>query len=228
MSKSMKSISAVDKVRIVERYLKGEISQGRAAKEVGVRKATIARWIGLYKSEGPKALLPQKKNRNYSKELKLKAINEYLSDEGSQESICGKYHIRSSHLLRKWIKVYNNTHGTLKSESGGSYLSKGRDTDVEERLKIVKDCLDNDRNYGAMALKYKVSYQQVRNWVKKYEEMGYAGLDDRRGRRAGTLPSRTPEEELRDRIAQLEREKRHLQMENDLLKKVKELERRRR
>jgi hypothetical protein len=55
--------------------------------------------------------------------------------------------------------------------------------------------------------------------------MGSAGLEDRRGRRAGTQPSRTPEEALRDRIAQLEREKRDLQMENDLLKKVRELER---
>ena len=54
--------------------------------------------------------------------------------------------------------------------------------------------------------------------------MGSAGLEDRRGRRAGTRPSRTPEEEMRDRIAELERRNRDLQMENDLLKKVRELE----
>ena len=60
--------------------------------------------------------------------------------------------------------------------------------------------------------------------MKRYEEMGSAGLEDRRGRRAGTLPSRTPEEEMRDRIAELERRNRDLQMENDLLKKVRELE----
>ena len=55
--------------------------------------------------------------------------------------------------------------------------------------------------------------------------MGSKGLEDRRGRRAGALPSRTPEEELRDRIAELERKNLDLQMENDLLKKVRELER---
>ena len=49
------------------------------------------------------------------------------------------------------------------------------------------------------------SYQQVRNWVKRYEKMGQAGLEDRRGRRIASLPSRTPEEELRDKIAELER-----------------------
>ena len=44
--------------------------------------------------------------------------------------------------------------------------------------------------------------------------------------RIGSKPSRTPEEELRDRIAELERKNKDLQMENDLLKKVRELERR--
>jgi len=39
-------------------------------------------------------------------------------------------------------------------------------------------------------------------------------------------PSRSPEEELRDKIAELERMNTDLQMENDLLKKVRELERR--
>ena len=105
-------------------------------------------------------------------------------------------------------------------------MKKARSTTLDERLKIVTECLANDKNYGAMALKYQCSYQQVCNWVKRYEEIGSKGLGDRRGRRAGALPSRTPEEELRDRIAVLERRNLDLQMENDLLKKVRELERR--
>ena len=103
-------------------------------------------------------------------------------------------------------------------------MRKARQTAPEERLKIVQDCLAHDRNYGAMALKYSCSYQQVRNWGLRYEKMGSAGLEDRRGRRTGTQPARTPEEELRDKIAELERRNRDLQMENDLLKKVRELE----
>ena len=55
--------------------------------------------------------------------------------------------------------------------------------------------------------------------VIRYEKMGQAGLEDRRGRRIASLPSRTPEEELRDKIAELERRNLDLQMENDLLKK---------
>lgn len=105
-------------------------------------------------------------------------------------------------------------------------MTKGRDTSPAERLEIVQSCIENGNDYGGTALRYEVSYQQVYTWVRKYREMGEAGLEDRRGHRAGTLPSRTREEDLRDRVAQLERENRYLQMENDLLKKVKELERR--
>ena len=66
--------------------------------------------------------------------------------------------------------------------------------------------------------RYVTGYFDMRRWALS------AGLEDRRGRRAGTQPARTPEEELRDKIAELERRNRDLQMENDLLKKVRELE----
>ncbi len=107
-------------------------------------------------------------------------------------------------------------------------MTKGRDTTAEERIQILKECISNGTDYGGTALKYQVSYQQVYTWTKKYREMGEAGLEDRRGHRAGTLPSRTLEEELRDQITHLERKNYDLEMENALLKKVKELERRRR
>ena len=67
-------------------------------------------------------------------------------------------------------------------------------------------------------------YQQVRNWVKRYEEMGSAGLEDRRGKRIGSMPARTEEEALRIKVADLERQNRRLQMEIDFLKKLEELE----
>jgi transposase len=79
-----------------------------------------------------------------------------------------------------------------------------------------------------MAIKYQVSYQNVYQWVKRYEELGEAGLEDRRGRRKGTLPSRTPEELLQDELARLKRENQRLQMELDVTKKFQELERRNR
>ena len=224
MSRKSK-IDPAEKVKIIERVLADEISATEAARLIGVDRSSIRDWRNLYLSDGPSALMVQSNNKTYSKELKLQAVQEYLDGKSSQRNIVKKYHLRSSSQLQNWIKVYT-THGEIKSRTsgGGSYMRKARSTTPEERLAIVQDCLANDKNYGAMALKYQCSYQQVRNWVNRYEEMGSAGLEDRRGHRVGTMPSRTPEEEMRDKIAELERRNRDLQMENDLLKKVRELE----
>lgn len=224
MSRKSK-IDPVEKVKIVERYLGGKIGIRQAGKIANIAYQSVQKWVRIYKAEGPTGLLNQSKNRSYSKALKLSAVNDYLSGKGSVGYICQKYRIRSNKQLCDWIRVYNSG-GTLKESTGGTYMTKARTTTPEERLQIVKDCLVNDNNYGAMAIKYNCSYQQIRNWVKKYEDMGPAGLEDRRGRRVGSLPSRSPEEELRDKIAALERMNTDLQMENDLLKKVRELERR--
>ena len=224
MSRKSK-IDPAEKVKIVERVLAAEIGVCEAGRLTSVDSSTIRQWRDLYLSDGPTALMAQHKNKVYSQELKLQAVHEYLNGASSLRDIVKKYHLRSKSQLRNWIKVYT-THGEIKSRTsgGGNYMRKARQTTPEERLEIVQDCLSNNKNYGAAALKYNCSYQQVRNWVLRYEKMGSAGLEDRRGRRAGTQPARTPEEELRDRIAELERKNRDLRMENDLLKKVRELE----
>lgn len=224
MSRKSK-IDPVEKVKIVERYLNGRIGIKQAGRIANTAYQSVQRWVRIYKAEGPTGLLNQTKNRRYSKTLKMNAVTDYLSGKESLGYICQKYNIRSNKQLCDWIKVYNSG-GTLKESTGGTYMTKEKTTTPEERLQIVKDCLVNDNNYGAMAIKYNCSYQQIRNWVKKYEDMGSAGLEDRRGRRVGSQASRSPEEEQRDRIADLERMNTDLQMENDLLKKVREVERR--
>ncbi len=67
--------------------------------------------------------------------------------------------------------------------------------------------------------------QTLRSWMKKYEEMGAAGLEDRRGRRLAEQTPRTKEEALRIENARLKRENEWLKMELSLRKKVQELER---
>ena len=97
-------------------------------------------------------------------------------------------------------------------------MSKTRKITQNERVEIVEYCLAHDANYGEAALKYQVSYQQVYQWTKKYLEMGKVGLEDRRGHRVGTLPGRTPQEELEAEVAQLKHKNWRLQMEVDVLK----------
>lgn len=227
MSRGKMKLSSEERLAFVERALKNEASINSLAKEAQVSFSTIERWITLYENEGPTGLLPTKRNQSYSTELKLNAVHDYLAGTyGSLRAVAKKYGLRNKKQLEDWLKIYN-THRNFKSESGGSRMSKSRKTTLNERIKIVHDCIINGRDYGKTAIQYQVSYQQVRNWVLKYDEMGEKGLEDRRGQRAGSKPARTPEEEMRDKLAQQERRIKLLEMENDLLKKVSELERRR-
>ena len=139
-----------------------------------------------------------------------------------------KYNILSTYTIRQWINKYT------KGEEIRDYLPRPevykmkarRDTTLEERIEIVKHCLQHDHNYKETAALYNCNYSQVRNWVLKYEKDGEDGLKDKRGKRK-------QEEELTDlekaerRIKQLEREKEELSRRVELLKKAEEFERRR-
>ena len=104
-------------------------------------------------------------------------------------------------------------------------MKTSRETTYEERVKIVRDCLANGKNYGEIAVKYNVSYQQVYGWVKRYTELGETGLEDRRGRRKVSQTPRSEIEKLQIENERLKHELYMMKMERDLLKKVSELER---
>ena len=101
-----------------------------------------------------------------------------------------------------------------------------RKTVQEERIEIVNYCLEHDKNYKETAKLFDVSYTQVYQWVKKYQGSGEEGLVDRRGqhKREEQL---SETEVLRRKVKLLERQLREKEMENELLKKVQEIERRR-
>ena len=217
-----------EKVKIVRKYLAGEVSISGAAAEAGVDQKTLQRWVMQYEAEGAAAFLPGRGKHTYSPEVKLQAVQEYLSGEGSQAELSKKYGLRDRKQLRDWLKVYH-VHGDFnsrKNSGGGSYMKQGRDTTQEERIQIVKDCLASGKNYGEMALKYKVSYQQVRTWTLRFEAMGEAGLEDRRGKRKKDQKPRTELEKAQIEIEQLKHKLYLAEMERDLLKKLDKIERR--
>ena len=215
-----------EKLAWVTRILSNEITPTQAAQMSGINDMTIIDWLHLYEVEDIQGLAHQSHNRSYSLKLKRMAVEEYLEGGISLRQICKKYKIRNKTQLRDWIKRYNSGKDFGRKMSGGSRMKKTRKTSQKEKLQIVKACMERGFDYGAVALEFKVSYQQVYTWVQKYKELGEAGLEDRRGIRTASQTPRTEIEELRIKIAQLEHEKYMLQMERDVLKKLDEIERR--
>lgn len=164
------------------------------------------------------------KNNKYSKEMKLQAVKDYLNGEGSYETLKEKYKLRSSTQLKNWVMWYNG-HKEFKERSsakGEIYMTKGRKTTQEERAEIVAFCIEHGKDYGLTVETFKVSYQQIYTWVKKYEEKGVNGLTDRRGK-AKPENELTEEDRLRQENKILQAKIKDQEMELALLKKLREL-----
>jgi transposase-like protein len=223
---SQKGKLTEENIHIIRECADGKISCAEAAERCGVVFETMRRWASRYRAEGAAALLPTRGNCVYSPERKEAAVKAYLSGEGSMQKICEKYKIRSDQQLRTWIKVYNG-HKDFKKQIGGSRMTKGRETTQAERIAIAKACVANGKNYGEVAIQYNVSYQQARSWTLKYIEGGENALEDRRGQRKKDQQPRTELEQAQIEIEQLKHKLKMLEMENRLLKKLEEIERRR-
>jgi len=215
------------KIEAVEDYLSGKKGTANICFEMNITKKSFQQWVRKFNLHVVEGLQEIHKNTCYSSELKQQAVTDYLSGEGSLFDICNKYDISSHSVLQKWIKKYNS-HEQFKSQNaqGEKIMTKGRNTTFEEKTTIVAFCIANNDNYKMTSEKFHVSYQQVYTWVKKYREQGTDTLIDRRGKR------KNPEflSETEKNVAQfklLEAENKRLKMENDFLKKLNEVERRR-
>lgn len=212
-----KELNSAEKVWLVEEYLSGRMRMREAARRAGVGHSTMENWISRYRSERVSALQQNgnRAKRRYSEDVKRKAVEEYLSGQGSSMSIAEKYQLRSGNLVLDWVKAYHE--GNSREVTGGSVMRKNHT--VEERLQAVLACLDGGQRFGDVAQAYQVEVQTLRGWVKKYQELGAAGLEDRRGHRLANQTPRTKEEALRVENARLKQENELLKMELYLRKK---------
>ena len=225
--------SVEDKIQAAKDYLSGRKSIKQICSELGIRynsnHGNVVRvWAKKYKLFGESSLYDKSHNKSYSSNLKIEAVEAYISGEASIEEICFKYSILSTSILRRWVKKYNSNIELKDYEPKWEvYMAKSkRKTSKEERLEIVKYCIDNGRNYKQTAERYEVSYSQVYSWVKKYDDNGENALTDRRGHHK-TDEEVDEVERLRRENNRLKRQLEEKDMVVELLKKVQEIERRR-
>lgn len=224
MSKRSK-YTAEEKYEILKAYEVGMGSLEEIAYKYNIDSGTIRDWRYKYRKYGIDGLNESKTWNRYSKELKEQAVSEFLAGNNSIREIARKYEISGMEVLRQWINRHNG-HRELKATGKGirQSMTKGRSTSWKERIEIVLYCIAHEKDYQSTAEIYSVSYQQIYQWVNKYELGGEDALKDRRGRKKD-------EEELSDEdrvklaIKKLEVENERLRAENAFLKKLEELER---
>lgn len=219
-------ISIELKFKAVKEFLDGKASMDKLASTYGVNRSSLEAWIRKYKTIGFNGFNLEH-NNSYTKEFKTSVVKSYLSGEGSYRDIAKKYKISSHGTVIKWVSLYNSHERLNDYKIGGSpIMTKGRKTTYEQRIEIVKYCIESNYNYAETSQKYQVSYQQVYSWISKYNEGGIEALQDKRGKRK-SVDEMSELEKLRAQNKLLEAENKRKQMEIDFLKKLEEIERRR-
>jgi len=214
------------KYQILYEYENDDYTIKELCKKHGISDRTFYDWKIKYERYGLEGLENSKAKRIYSAKMKVMAVEDYLSGKGSLTEIIYKYDISSRSVLSRWIKKYNS-HSILEdTRKGEKYsMTKGRKTTLKERIEIVQSALANNKNYHEVSQNYQVSYQQVYQWVRKYEKGGWESLKDRRGHKKDQTEL-TADDKMKLKLRKIEKENEHLRAENAFLKKLKEVERR--
>ncbi|AMM93111.1 transposase [Peribacillus simplex] len=222
------SFSKEEKLEILNFYENSQFTLNEVAELYKVDSRTIKDWQNNYLFFGEDSLNRSENHNTYPKGLKLAAVQDYISGSYSLRETVRKYRLSGTSFLRNWIKKYTS-HSELKDSGKGmsQTMTKGRKTTVQERIEIAQACIANDKSYQVTAEQYAVSYQQIYQWVKKFEKYGELGLQDRRGR-TKLEEELSTEDKFRLEIQRMERENERLRAENLFLKKLEEIERRRR
>jgi len=226
MSKNKYSLE--QKIKACQEYITGQKSALQLAEELSMGKGgenTVSTWARMFIANGPSAFSESGEKRSYSKELKIKVVNEYLTGKASLRDLAVKYNIRDKKTIRSWIMNYNS-HIELKDydPKPEAYMTDTLKTTLDERIKIVKACLEHDRDIKSTAVKYGCNYAQLYQWIRKYEANGEDALIDKRGKKKQETELSELEKAER-KIAQLEREKEEYRKKYELLKKAEERER---
>ena len=158
-----------------------------------------------------------------SKQTKLKAIQEYLSGNNSQQAIANKYGIHK--IMFQMLLAAYKTHGS-------DILFNPPKVTAEFRISLASWAIRNNASYTQIAAQFGyVGTAQITQWKKIYSQKGPNGLLSIQKGRPPKMPNKkfkqvkqlTAEE---NRLAKLEDENLRLKIENEALKLLASMKRR--
>ncbi|WP_394192041.1 transposase [Paenisporosarcina quisquiliarum] len=104
----MTKFSTDFKLSVVKFYLENNVSKHEIARQFGVIKSEVIKWIALFENHGESGLRPR--YTNYSQEFKIDVLN-YMKDNGTSfRETAAIFNISSDATIGKWLKIVE-THG---------------------------------------------------------------------------------------------------------------------
>ena len=155
----------------------------------------------------------------YSKELKMKVVQDYLTSSIGYRLIARKYGIKSSSSVLFWIRRYE-TFG-LK---GLDVLSPDKIFDGSFKMNVLKWMKTNKASYPKTALHFNISnVGTIWQWQHIWETEGADALYRSKGRQTIMTADKQSKKRQQTELERLREENELLQIENEYLKKLRSL-----
>ncbi|MBR0138372.1 MAG: helix-turn-helix domain-containing protein [Erysipelotrichaceae bacterium] len=159
----------------------------------------------------------------YSWEFKLECVEKYLKGEWTETPGCAKSQSTFRHNIIEWTRRYK-----LYGAAGLKHKPTNKEWTAQERFELVSQVLAG-KSIMSTAMEAGINKGQLYQWVRKYKQYGYDGLELRRGRKPKDpdMSKKTKTNELDksdyEKLKLLERENEYLRAENAYLKKLRAL-----
>ncbi|MHC5216108.1 transposase [Enterococcus sp. LJL128] len=129
------------KLKVVHEYLDQKRGINFLAKKYGFKSnSQIGRWINAYNEFGKEGLLRSRKNRNYSVQFKLDAIELYLTTELSYREVANCLKINNPPLIASWLRTYR------KQGIDGLSKQKGRPPTMTKKKRNETQSLPSEQS----------------------------------------------------------------------------------
>ncbi|EOW1974138.1 helix-turn-helix domain-containing protein, partial [Enterococcus faecalis] len=129
------------KLKLVHNYLSGQGGLRFLAKKYGFKDSSqISKWINAYKELGEEGLLRSQKNKNYSVQFKLDAIELYLTTELSYQEVANLLKMNIPSLIANWLRTYQ------KFGIEGLSKQKGRPPTMPKKKQKESQPLPSERS----------------------------------------------------------------------------------
>lgn len=172
------------------------------------------------------------KRRKYSYELKRQVVMEYLAGKGSYRSLAAKYQLADRKNVRVWVNQYR-----VFGEEGLFRVSSKKQYPLELKLLALELHATTELSMREIANTLRIkNAAEISTWKRSYEKYGIAGLKRKVGRprmnpkpppiEMGKAPPKGmehDEQELRDKIRELEYELRLAKIKNEYLELLRSL-----
>lgn len=163
----------------------------------------------------------------YSFEFKLKIVRKYLDGEGGYLYLAKKYEVSSDSQIKNWINIYKEF-----GEEGLFRKRENQKYSVQFKLNALELYQTSEMSYREVANALGINNSPlIASWMRKFRDEGVEGLSKLKGRPSNmakkkenikrqTIKITTDES---NRIKELEKQVRSLQIENAFLKELRKL-----